>query len=74
MTTVSTWTSFSHVEGGEMHICIGVFALVTVVLAGAALGRIVGWSAGEGAYLTMLVIAVVGWWITRRARREEQPR
>jgi hypothetical protein len=57
-----------------MHICIGVFVLMTAVLAGAALGRAFGWSAGEGAYLTMLLMALVGWWITRRARREAQPR
>lgn len=57
-----------------MHICIGLFALVTAVLAGAALGRTFGWSAGEGAYLTMLVSAVIGWWIGRRVRREEQRR
>lgn len=57
-----------------MHICIGLFALVTAVLAGAALGRAFGWSSGEGAYLAMLVIAVVGWWVGRRARREEQRR
>ncbi len=57
-----------------MHICIGLFALVTAVLAGAALGRAFGWSGGEGAYLAMLVIAVVGWWVGRRARREEQRR
>ncbi len=55
-----------------MHICIGLFALVTAVLAGAALGRVFGWSAGEGAYLTMLVIAVGGWWVGRRTRRQEQ--
>lgn len=55
-----------------MHICIGLFALVTAVLAGAALGRMFGWSAGEGAYLTMLVIAVVAWWVGRRARRQEK--
>lgn len=57
-----------------MQICIGLFALVTAVLAGAALGRVFGWSAGEGAYVTMLVIAVVGWWVGRRTRRQEQRR
>jgi hypothetical protein len=57
-----------------MHICIGLFAFVTAVLAGAAVGRLFGWSAGEGAYLTMLVIAVVGWWVGRRTRRQEQRR
>lgn len=57
-----------------MQICIGLFALVTAVLAGAALGRVFGWSSGEGAYMSLLVIAVVGWWVGRRARREEQRR
>jgi uncharacterized membrane protein YccC len=57
-----------------MHICIGIFALVTAVLAGAALGRAFGWSAGEGAYLTLLVMSLGGWWINRRARREERSR
>jgi hypothetical protein len=54
-----------------MHTCIGLFALVTAVLASAALGRVLGWSAGEGAYLTMVVIAVIGWWVGRRIRRQE---
>jgi uncharacterized membrane protein YccC len=57
-----------------MHICIGLFAVVTAVLAGAALGRTFGWSAGEGAYLTMLVIAVVGWRVGRRAGRQKERR
>jgi hypothetical protein len=57
-----------------MYICIGLFALVTAVLAGAALGRAFGWSAGEGAYLMMLVIAVIAFWVGRRARRQEQCR
>jgi hypothetical protein len=57
-----------------MHICIGLFALVTAVLAGAALGHAFGWTACEGAYLTMLVIAVFGWWVGRRTRRQEQRR
>jgi hypothetical protein len=66
------WTSFSHAEEVKnMHICIEVFALATAVLAGAALGRAFGWSAGEGAYLTMLAMAIIGWWVSRRARREE---
>lgn len=57
-----------------MYICIGLFALVTAVLAGAALGRAFGWSAGEGAYLTLMLIAFVGWWVGRRVRRQEQRR
>lgn len=57
-----------------MHICIGLFAVVTAVLAGATLGRVFGWSSGEGTYLTMLVLAVVGWWMGRRAGRQEERR
>lgn len=57
-----------------MHICIGLFAIVTAVLAGAALGRAFGWSAGEGAYLAILVIAVVAWWVGRCTRHQEERR
>jgi hypothetical protein len=57
-----------------MHICIGLFAVVTAVLAGATLGRVFGWSSGDGTYLTMLVLAVVGWWMGRRAGRQEERR
>ena len=55
-----------------MNICVGVFALVTSVLAGAALGRAVGWSAGEGIYLTLLAVSIIGWWVGRRAGRRER--
>jgi len=57
-----------------MHICIGLFALITVVLAGAALERAFGWSAGGGAYLTLLIVSLIGWWMGRRARRQEERR
>lgn len=55
-----------------MHIGMGAFALVTAVLAGAALGRAFGWSAGEGIYLTLLAVSIIGWWVGRRAGRRER--
>jgi hypothetical protein len=57
-----------------MHICIGLFALVTAVLAGAALGRAFGWTAGEGAYLSLLVVSIIAFWVGRRTHRQEQRR
>jgi len=54
------------------HILIGVFALVTIVLAGASVGRLLGLSADEGAYLTVLLMAVVGWLAGRSARCREE--
>lgn len=53
------------------HILIGVFALVTIVLAGASVGRLFGLSAEEGAYLTVLLMAVIGWLAGRSARWHE---
>lgn len=55
-----------------MHIYMGVFALVTAILAGAAMGRAFGWSVGEGIYLSLLAVSMIGWWVGRRARRREQ--
>lgn len=56
------------------HTLIGLFALLTVILAGAAIGRLLGLSASEGIYLTTLTLAVVGWFIGRRMRRREDCR
>ena len=55
-----------------MSICIGFFALVTAVLAGAAVGRVFGWSAGDGAYLGVCVMAFIGWWVGRCAQQERK--
>ena len=40
---------------------LGGFALATLLLAGAAVGRIFGVSFGEGLYLTGLALAMLGW-------------
>lgn len=55
-----------------MHICIGLFALVTTVLAGGAIGRAFGLPIGEGVYLSLLIIALLSGWVGRRAHRQEQ--
>jgi hypothetical protein len=52
-----------------LHFWLGGFALLTVLLAGAAIGRLSGLSAGEGAYLTLLLLALLGWLVGRRGRR-----
>ena len=54
------------------HTLIGLFAVVTLLLAGAAVGRIIGLSAGEGAYLTALLLALIGWLTGRRWTRERR--
>jgi hypothetical protein len=40
---------------------LGGFALVTLLLAGAAVGRVFGVSFGEALYLTGLALVVFGW-------------
>lgn len=45
---------------------LGLFALVTLVLAGAALGRLIGLQFGESLYLAILVPTLIGWWLGRR--------
>jgi hypothetical protein len=40
---------------------LGGFALVTLLLAGAAVGRVFGVSFGEALYLTGLALVVSGW-------------
>jgi hypothetical protein len=54
----------------QAHTLIGLFAVITLLLAGAAIGRIVGLNADEGAYLTAFALALIGWWVGRRTRRE----
>lgn len=51
-----------------MYLGIGFFALLTALLAGAAIGRLLGLSTSEGAYLTVLILALIGWLAGRRAR------
>lgn len=52
------------------HFLTGMFILLTIILAGAGVGRLVGMSASEGAYLTLLALAVVGWLVGRRTFRQ----
>jgi hypothetical protein len=40
---------------------IGGFALITLLLAGAAVGRVLGISFGDALYLTGLLLLAVGW-------------
>jgi hypothetical protein len=51
-----------------LHFWLGGFALLTVLLAGAVIGRLFGLSASEGAYLTLLLLALFGWLAGRRGR------
>ncbi len=54
-----------------MHFGIGLFAILTALLAGAAVGRLFGLSVGEGLYLTTLALAGVDWLIARYSRCRE---
>ena len=54
-----------------MHFGIGLFATLTALLAGAAVGRLLGLPVGEGLYLTALALAGLGWLIGRHSRRRE---
>ncbi len=40
---------------------LGGFALITLLLAGAAVGRVLGVSFGEALYLTGLLLVILGW-------------
>lgn len=40
---------------------LGGFALITLLLAGAALGRVFGVSVGDALYVTVLLLAALGW-------------
>ncbi len=58
----------------QMHCSIGFFALLTALLAGAAIGHLLGLSAGGGAYLTALILALIGWLAGRHARHQGHSR
>lgn len=55
----------------QPHIIIGMFTLLTTVLAGAAVARLLGLPAEEGAYFMLLALAAVGWLMSRRLFRKE---
>lgn len=40
---------------------LGGFALITLLLAGAAVGRVFSMSFGEALYLTGLLLVILGW-------------
>jgi len=40
---------------------LGSFVLITLLLAGAAVGRVLGVSFGEALYLTGLLLVILGW-------------
>lgn len=53
------------------HTTIGVFALVTALLAGAAIGRVLGISFGEALYLSAIGMIGIAWAVNRlRLRRK----
>ena len=55
----------------QKHHWLGLFALLTLVLAGAAIGRILKLPNGEGIYLTVLAAALIGWCVGRRSHRRK---
>lgn len=56
----------------QQHHWLGLFALITLVLAGAAIGRIFKLPNGEDIYLAILITALIGWWIGRRSSRKKE--
>ena len=52
---------------------LGGFALVTLLLAGAAVGRVLGVSFGEALYLTGVLLMALGWWGNRLMLRCANP-
>ena len=54
----------------QAHVLLGVFALLTAIVAGAAIARLCGLSASEGVYLAVLLLVIIGWLGGRRTRME----
>ena len=55
--------------GRKPQTSVGTFALITLLLAGVAVGRVLGVSFGDALYLTGLVLVVLGWVGNRVALR-----
>lgn len=56
------------------HTLQGAFVLVTLLLAGTAIGQAVGLRFGEALYLTVLLLTLVGWLGNHlRLRRAGEP-
>ncbi len=52
---------------------LGSFALITLLLTGAAVGRVMGVSFGEALYLTGLLLVILGWLVNRLMQRCANP-
>ena len=57
----------------KSQTALGGFALITLLLAGAAIGRVLGVSFGEALYLTGLALVVLGWIINQFMLRRANP-
>lgn len=51
---------------------MGLFALITLLVAGAAISRILRLPAGDGMYLMLLVVTIIVWVVSRRLFRKER--
>jgi len=45
----------------KLQTALGGLALITLLLTGAAVGRVMGVSFGEALYLTGLLLVILGW-------------
>lgn len=55
------------------QIALGGFAIMTLLLAGAAVGRVSGMSFGEALYVTVLLLIAIGWLVNRCVLRRPAP-
>ncbi|MEZ4666563.1 MAG: hypothetical protein R3E39_01365 [Anaerolineae bacterium] len=55
------------------QIIVGGFALMTLLLAGTAVGRVFGMGFDEALYLTGLLLVVLGWLGNRVMLRRSSP-
>ncbi|MEO8613260.1 MAG: hypothetical protein ABI690_35545 [Chloroflexota bacterium] len=52
---------------------LGGFALITLLLTGAAVGRVLGVNLGEALYLTVLALVLLGWITSQLMLRRANP-